>query len=114
METVFMSEKGWYIKALSQVRTERAVELVVQGRHARVLTKHLPMMAKPSARFTVRSVFNMVRFGRVHRLYFSALAHGLGVSMEPDGDRLILRMNDRIGGVPAGSTVVVLRAARGV
>ena len=114
MDTIFMSEKGWYSRALSLIRTERSVKLVVEGRHARVLTKHLPMMAKPGDGFTFRNVFNMARFARLHRLYFSALNHGLGVSMEPDGERLVLRMNDRIRGVPAGPTVVILREARGV
>src|SRR3989442_10141569 len=46
----------------------------------------------------------------LHRLYFSALARGFGVSMEPN-ENCVFRMNIR--GASSKCTVVILREARG-
>jgi len=54
-------------------------------------------MARPELGFTFSNVVNILRFARIHRLYFSAAALGLGVSMEKTADTLMLRMSSSLG-----------------
>lgn len=91
-----MGQRGWYYRALAEIRSTRELVLAIEGKPAQVLRAHLPVMVHLKSGFGWRNVVNMVRFGRLHRLYFSALALGLGVTMEGDDKRLILRMDDAL------------------
>jgi hypothetical protein len=114
MPPVPMGQRGWYVNATLELRSEQGLVLEISGASARALRRHLPQMIPYNREFGVWNAFNMVRFRRFHRLFFSAIGLGLGVSMEPaERDGLVVRMNRTIGYDPVSPDAFIVRKAQG-
>jgi hypothetical protein len=113
MKPVSTEEKGWYAHAMSTLVANRELVILITGTAAPALRKHLATLSEEGQGAGYRTLFYMLRYRKVHRLFFSALAIGLGVAMEETAHgELLLRMNERIGHHGPCAGVFVVRKAR--
>lgn len=112
MQPIDMSAKDWYPQAMISVVQKREVVIHVSGVSAAILRTHLAAIGEKSTKAGWRNIFNMLRFRKFHRTFYSALAIGLGVEIENDDGRLVIRMNDGVGHQPPQNGVLVIQTAR--
>lgn len=113
MAYIEMGVDDWYERAKSALESEEGLVLLVSGKAATRLRKHLGVARKKDKAGTWFNLFCMARYRDFHRLYFSGVAIGLGVAMEDNGGGdLLIRMNRRIGLEQLAAGVVVVDSAR--
>ena len=113
MRLISMADKDWYAEAMTALVGERELTIQVRGATAAGLRKHLATMSEQSRRAGWLNIFYMLRYRRFHRVFYSALALGLGVEMEDaENGQLLVRLNEKVGQQPPRPGVALIHTAR--
>jgi hypothetical protein len=113
MQRIAMNEKDWYAKAMVALAANRELVIAVDGSAASRLRRHLTAMSERGQGAGYWNILNMLRYRRFHRVFFSALAFGLGVSIEDTQEgKLLILMNQRVGNEEPSPRVLVVQRAR--
>ena len=113
MRFISMADKDWYAEAMTALVGERELTIQVRGATAAGLRKHLATMSEQSRRAGWLNIFYMLRYRRFHRVFYSALALGLGVEMEDtENGQLLVRLNEKVGQQPSRPGVALIHTAR--
>ena len=98
MRPISMNENGWYQLAYTTLHNQRKLTIVIGQKNDATLYQHFVDLSDSGRGGGYRTLFYMVRYRGLHRLMFSAVALGLGVSLErTQGGELVVRMNETLG-----------------
>jgi hypothetical protein len=86
---------------MKALRSDRDVEVVFEGSHARLLAPHLRRFLDEGVSLGWRDLWVMVRTLRFHTAYFYAESGGRVARARKDGDRLIVEFAFGQGRGPA-------------
>lgn len=72
------------------LRSDRPVELYLQGHSARVLRRHFPKMLDPRVKLGWQDLIAMIRMLLFYTAYFYAESGGRTASMREEGEGLLV------------------------
>jgi hypothetical protein len=113
MLPISIDQRGWYLQAKAKLDADLDLVILASGKAAIALRKHLRDMARKDRTGSWWNLYCMWRYPGFHKLYFLAIARGLGISIEdPKEGGLLVRMNRGIGQQPVPGGTYVIHSAR--